>query len=222
MQLGNKHLFTGLFFLGLAIAGCSSEAPPGEPPPPKVTVRHPEQRQLVDYDRYNGWTEPAKTVEVRSRVRGHLTKVHFQDGQLVKEGDRLFEIDPRPYQTALDAAEAQVAAAVASQEFANAEYARISALVARGAATREEQDVWAAKRATSKGEVLKAEAEVKRAKLDLEYTKITAPINGKISRAQLTEGNLVNAGGSDPLLTTIVSINPIHVFFTVDERSCEQ
>src|SRR5262245_49461460 len=169
MQPGNKHLFMGLLFLGLAIAGCSSEAPPGEPPPPKVTVRHPEQRQLVDYDRYNGWTEPAKTVEVRSRVRGHLTKVNFQDGQLVKEDDLLFEIDARPYQTALDAADAQNKAALAGQEFANAEYARVSALAARGAASREEADVWNAKRSTSKGEVLKAEAEVKRAKLDLEY-----------------------------------------------------
>src|SRR5262245_21493335 len=215
MQPGNKHLLTGLFLLSLAIAGCSPEAPPGEPPLPKVTVRHPEKRQLVDYDRFNGWMDAAKTVEVRSRVRGHLTKVGFQDGQLVKEKDLLFEIDPRPYQTALDAAEAQHKAALAGQAFADAEHARVSSLATKGAASREEADVWAAKRLTSKGDVLKADAEVKRAKLDLEYTKITAPIDGKISRAQLTEGNLVNAGGSDPLLTTIVSINPIYVYFTV-------
>src|SRR5262249_48757045 len=159
--------------------------------------------------------------EVRSRVRGHLTKVSFQDGQLVKKGDPLFEIDRRPYKTALDAAEAQNKAAVAAREYADAESARVSSLAAKGAASREEAEVWVAKRIVAKGEVYKAEAEVERAKLDLEYTRITAPIDGKISRAQLTEGNLVNAGGSDPLLTTIVSINPIYVYFTVDERSLQ-
>ena len=106
-------------------AGCSPPAPPvAETPPPPVTVSQPVVREVVDRDDYEGRIAAVQTVEVRARVRGHLMKVNFKDGELVKEGDLLFEIDPRPYQAALDAAEAQKAAAEASLKLAKAEYAR--------------------------------------------------------------------------------------------------
>src|SRR5262249_49517532 len=131
----------------------------------------------------------------------------------------LFEIDPKPYQTALDAAEAQKASAEASLELAKKEYARTESLVRKNAASREELDVWTAKQSTATADRLKALASVEQAKLDLGYTKIDAPISGKISRTQVTKGNLVNAGGGDMLLTTIVTVDPMYVYFDVDERS---
>jgi multidrug efflux system membrane fusion protein len=213
---------TGGFVLLVGVlSGCTAEPPPPEPPPPKVTVRHPEDRELVDYDPFNAWMEPAETVEIRSRVHGHLVKVNFQDGQLVKKGDLLFEIDPRQYKAELDAAEAQIAGAKASLQLAKAEYNRVSTLIRQNAASRQELDVWTAKQGTAIAEEQKAEAAAETAKLDLDFCKITAPISGKISRAQISVGNLVNAGGSTPVLTTIVSINPIYVYFNVDERSMQ-
>jgi RND family efflux transporter MFP subunit len=210
-----------LVALTILLSGCTAEPTPPEPPPPKVTVRHPEERELVDYNYFNGSTAATETVEIRSRVRGHLLKVNFQDGQIVKKGDLLFEIDPRQYKAGLDAAEAQIASANAALQFAKAEYARVSGLVRNNAASREERDVWTGKQAIAIADAQKAEAAAESDRLDLGFCKIDAPITGKISRAQLTEGNLVNAGGSPPLLTTIVSINPMNVYFPVDERSMQ-
>src|SRR5262249_22302546 len=149
-------------------------------------------------------------------------KVHFTDGQIVKKGDLLFDIDPRPFDAALAAANAQVKAAEAADNLARKEYARTAGLARTGAASREEVEVWTAKQQVATADKLKAQAAVQAANLDLEYAKITADIGGKISKAQLTEGNLVNAGGSDPLLTTIVSTDPIRIYFNVDERSLQR
>jgi RND family efflux transporter MFP subunit len=170
-------------------------------------------------DDYEGRIGAAETVEVRARVRGHLTKVGFEDGKIVDKGDLLYEIDPRPYKAALDAAKAQEKAAQASLQFAKAEYNRIRSLVARNAASREELDVWTGKQAVAEGDVLKAEAAVEQAQLDLDFTKVTAPVSGKISRTLVDVGNLVNAGGGETLLTTIVSVDPMYVYFDVPERS---
>ena len=183
---------------------------------------HPEARDLANSVEFNGWMQPDKTQEVRSRVRGHIDKVDFTNGQMVKKGDLLFEIDPRPFQAALDAANAQVKAADAALEYATKEYARVNGLVRTGAASREERDVWIAKQHIAAADKAKAEATAEQANLDLEYAKIKADIDGKIGKAELSEGNLVNAGGSDPLLTTIVSTDPIRVYFNVDERSLQR
>ncbi len=202
------------------LAGCSPPAPPvAETPPPPVTVSQPVVREVVDRDDYEGRIAAVQTVEVRARVRGHLMKVNFKDGEMVKEGDLLFEIDPRPYKAALDAAEAQKTAAEASLKLAKAEYARSYSLARSNAASREEVDIWTAKQATAAAAVRQADAEIEKAQLDLDFTKVAAPINGKISRALADVGNLVNAGGGETLLTTIVSVNPMYVYFDVDERS---
>jgi RND family efflux transporter MFP subunit len=158
-------------------------------------------------------------VEVRARVRGHLTKIGFEAGQIVNKGDLLYELDPRPYKNALDAATAQQKAAQAALQFAKAEYERTRSLVAKNAASREELDVWTAKQVVATGDLLKADAAVEQAQLDMDFTRVTAPISGKISRTLVDVGNLVNAGGGETLLTTIVSIDPMYVYFDVPERS---
>jgi RND family efflux transporter MFP subunit len=209
-----------LIVLAGAVTGCGSNVPPvAETPPPPVTVSQPLVREIIDFDDYEGRIAAVETVEVRARVRGHLVKVNFQDGQIVKPGELLFEIDPRTYQAGVDAAEAQVAAADAAFGLAKKEYDRASSLLRSRAASREEVEVWAAKQDVAKADKLKAQAAVEEANLDLGFTKITAPVGGKISRTQVTVGNLVNAGGGDTLLTTIVSVEPMYVYFDVDERA---
>jgi RND family efflux transporter MFP subunit len=215
--------FAGLLVLpAMLLAGCHEEGPPPAAEAPKASVMHPEVRDLVNSVEFNGWMQPDKTQEVRSRVRGHIDKVDFTNGQMVKKGALLFQIDPRPFQEMLDAAEAQASAADAALEYATKEYARVNSLVRTGAASREERDVWTAKQHIAAGDKAKAEAAVNQAKLDLEYAKIKADIDGRIGEAALTEGNLVNAGGSDPLLATIVDSDPIRVYFNVDERSLQR
>jgi len=211
----------GLFLLfTYVLLGCGPAAPPlAETPPPPVSVSQPLVREIIDHDDYEGRIAAVETMEVRARVRGHLVKVNFQDGQIVKEGQLLFEIDPRPYRAALNAAEAQRAAADAALELARREYARTLQLQRSGASTREEMDVWTAKQAVAKAERLKALAAVEQAKLDLDFTKVEAKIPGKTSRTQVTVGNLVNASGGEMLLTTITSVDPMYVYFDVDERA---
>jgi RND family efflux transporter MFP subunit len=201
------------------LSGCDSTPPVVETPPPPVTVSQPLAREVIDHDDYEGRVAAVETVDVRARVRGHLVKVDFQDGEIVKKDELLFEIDPRPYKAALDGAQAQRAAADAALELATKEYRRAASLLQSKAASREEVDVWTGKQGVAKAEQLKAEAAVEQAQLDLDFTKIVAPIPGKASRTQVTVGNLVNAGGGDTLLTTIVSVDPMYVYFDVDERA---
>jgi RND family efflux transporter MFP subunit len=176
-------------------------------------------RDVTDLDSYEGRIDSVKSDPVRARVRGYLEKISFEDGQMVKKNDLLFEIDPRPYKATLDGAEAQKAAAEAALKFAKAEYDRVRRLVSQNAASREELEVWTGKQAIATADVQKAEASIEQARLDLDFTKIKSPIDGKISRTQVTEGNLVNAGGGETLLTTIVSVDPMYVYFDVNERA---
>jgi RND family efflux transporter MFP subunit len=182
-------------------------------------VSRPVVRKITDFNEYDGRIGAAKTVQVRARVRGHLVKVNFQDGAIVKKDDLLFEIDPRPAKASLAAAKAQEKAAEAALQFAKAEYDRTRALVISNSASREELESWNAKQAIAKADTLKAKAAIDQAQLDLDYTKITAEMDGKVSRTQVDEGNLINAGGGETLLTTLVSVDPVYVYFNVDERS---
>jgi len=222
------HMTKLRFLRGLAgaclvltiLLGCDASKPPmAELPPPAVTVSQPVVREIVDYDPYEGRIAAIPTVEIRARVRGHLEKIDFQDGQLVEKDKVLFKIDPRPYQAAVEGAEAQKAAAEAALKLAQATADRDARLVTTGAVSRQEYDVSVGKQGVSQAEVRKAEAAITQAKLDLGFTEIKAPIEGKISRAQVDVGSLVNAGGGDTLLTTITSVNPIYVNFNVDERA---
>jgi RND family efflux transporter MFP subunit len=205
-----------------AAVACSNktEAPP--PPPPKVTVAHPEQRTLVDEDVYNGWLEAAETVDVRSRVRGHIMKIGFTDGQIVKKGDLLFQLDPRSFEADVGQSRDQLRIAQAQQVAADRDYDRMRELVTSGAVSKTEADKSEARALSLAAQVAAAKQEIARKALDVEYARITAPIGGRINRAQLTVGNFVNAGGTDPVLTTIVSIDPIYLYFNIDERSLQR
>src|SRR5439155_14008550 len=201
------------------LAGCESETPLAPTEPPVVTVSQPLPKDITDYDQYTGRVEAAETVEVRARVRGEVMKVGFKDGALVQEGELLFELDPRTYKADLDVAVAKKANATANLKLAESEYERTYGLYEQKAASARDVEVWGAKKGIGLAEVSQAEAEIDRAKLDVRFTQIKAPITGRIGRAQVTKGNLVNAGGGDMLLTTIVSIDPMYVYFDVDERS---
>jgi RND family efflux transporter MFP subunit len=212
----------GLALAGLTLAGCEKAAARAEPPPPKVSVAKPETREVVDFDEYNGWMKSLETVDIRSRVRGHLDKVHFKDGDLVKAGQLLFELDPRPIQAEIDRVKDQVKVYQAQSVAATKEEARLKELVKKGGASQSQVDAAEAQSQSFEAQIQATEQEVKRKALDLEYSRITAPIAGRIGRAMITTGNLVNAGGTDPVLATIVSVDPIAVYFNVDERSLQR
>ena len=185
-------------------------------------MAHPQQRTLVDEDDYNGWLEAAETVDVRSRVRGHIDKIGFTDGQIVKKGDLLFQLDPRPFEAEVGSARDQLRVIEAQKVAADRDYDRMKELVVDGAVSKQEADKSEARALSLAAQVEAAKQDITRKALDVEYARITAPISGRISRAQLTVGNFVNAGGTDPVLTTIVSIDPIFLYFNIDERSLQR
>jgi RND family efflux transporter MFP subunit len=183
---------------------------------------HPEQREMTDHEEFNGWMAADKMVEVRSRVRGHIIKVNFADGQFVKKGDLLFELDPRPFQAEISKTQDKIRIYEAQKLAADKDVERYRELVPKRAASQQDLDKAEATAASLGAEIASMHNELERDKLDLEYSRITAEIDGRVGKAELTEGNLVNAGGSDPLLTTIVSVNPIRIYFNVDERSMQR
>jgi len=204
------------------LAGCEKAAPRVEPPPPKVTIESPQPRQIVEYDDYNGWIDSPAIVEVRARVRGHIVKVNFTDGDIVRTDQALFELDPRPFQQEIDRAIEQVNIYQAQLAVALVEEKRIKGMQETNVASQLEVESTFAKARSLEAQVEAQKKEVERKKLELEYARITAPIAGRVGRAMLTEGNLVNAGGSDPLLTTIVAVDPVEVYFAVDERALQR
>ncbi len=203
----------------LLVVGCSDSPAPPAPEPPKVTVRRPELREVVDSAVYNGTAAASAIVEVRSRVRGYIENVHFVDGKSVQAGDLLFELDPRPFQLEIDAARQQLALDEAQLEASRLDEKRQADLLAQNAGTRADVEKATATRKSWEAKIAISREAIRAKELDLEYARITAPISGQMSRALLTKGNLVNAGGSDPLLTTLVSTDPIYIYFNVDERS---
>lgn len=203
----------------VGLSGCETAPEPVKAAAPRVTVQHPESRDVVDYREYNGWMMPSQNVEIRSRVRGHIQKIHFQDGQIVEKDQLLFELDPRPFAADVEVAKSELAVAEAQLEFAAAEEAREQDLFEKKINTKADLQKAVATRKTWEAQVVSAKEDITRKELDLNYSRITSPLKGKISRAMLDVGNLVNAGGTDPLLTTIVAIDPIFVYFYVDERT---
>ncbi len=216
-----------LFLVGILLAigvivmeGCSKRIPIlVAPPPPEVTVSNPVLREITDYYEFPGQTAAIGEVEVRARVTGYIVKVNFEDGQEVKKGDLLFEIDPRPYQAALDRAQGELTRLHAVLDKAKADLARSDRLRPSGAISEDEYEQHVAQLAIAKASIQTAEAAVRDAELNLEFTKIVSPIDGRVSRARITEGNLVQPGtGESMILTTVVTIDPIYVYFNIDER----
>jgi multidrug efflux system membrane fusion protein len=186
---------------------------------PKIPVSHPVQRYVADYVEFTGRTNARDVVSIQPRVTGYLVKLPFKEGSYVNKGDLLFEIDPRPYQAQLDAAEAQVAVSEASKRYAVATNDRYKTLRKKTpeAVTERELDQYQALEDQSEANLKLAQSNLISAKLNLEWTKVTAPISGRISRYFLTMGNLVNQDVTQ--LTTVVSIDPIYVYFDMDEST---
>ncbi|NID14672.1 efflux RND transporter periplasmic adaptor subunit [Luteibacter yeojuensis] len=203
----------------LLLGACSHAGAPAAAQVPSVDVAEVVNRQVAERQVYSGRLQAVDRVDIRAQVPGKITKVYFRDGQRVKKGDPLFLIDPRPYQAAADRAAAQLAAARARATFASADYVRAQKLLAGNAISRRDFDDRFNASLSATADVKAAEAALEQAKVDLGYTTIDAPVDGKVSRAERTVGNIVAAGYSSPSLTTLVSISPIYADFDVDERT---
>src|SRR6185503_1807455 len=207
--------FLAVAAVEILLAGCSqgSAAQQQRPPAPAVTVAPVEQREIVEWDEFTGRTEPVESVEVRPRVSGYIQEVKFQSGQLVKKGDVLFVIDPRWHQAEYDRRRAELEQARVKLENAKREADRTPALLANKAISTEEADGRQARYNEAKAALFGAKAALDTARLDLEYTQVRAPIDGRVSRALLTEGNYVSGlAGAASMLTTIVSVDPVYVY----------
>jgi RND family efflux transporter MFP subunit len=205
------------------LAGCSkSQQQSGGPPPPSVTVATPVQRTVVDQDEYVGRFVAVNSVEIRSRLAGYLAEIHFQDGQMVKQGDLLFTIDRRPFEIALEQMRANLAQARANLAFTDADLTRGQSLLTNKTITEQAYDQRTQAKAVAAAAVTAQEAMVHSAELDLDqYSQIRSPIDGRIGDRRVAVGNLVTGGtgGSNTLLATVVSVDPIRFEFTFDEQS---
>jgi RND family efflux transporter MFP subunit len=197
----------------------SAMAQNAAPAPPPVTVSAPLQRDIVEWDEFTGQFAAVDFVEIRARVSGYLTEIHFTDGDIVKKGDLLFVIDPRPFEIAHDSAQAQVAEAQAKVDLATVQLQRTAELRRSDFAPAATFDERRADLRNATAALDSARAAVSSAELDLEFTHVTAPITGRVSQHLVSIGNLVNGGatGTTTLLTTIVSLDPIHFFFDMSE-----
>ncbi len=188
-----------------------------------VTASQPVQRDVVEWDEYPGRLEAVAMVEVRARVNGYLQSVNFKDGAEVKKGDLLFVIDPRQYQADLDHATADLQQAETRLELASNDLARAERLLKSKAISEEEADSRSKAKKEAEAMIQSERAMVENAQLNMEYTHITSPIDGRIGRKLITEGNLVNNNqGQSTLLTTIVSLDPIYCYFDADERAVQK
>jgi len=201
------------------VGGQGQQAASAAPPPPTVTVAKPLVKELREWRDFTGQFAAPDAVEIRARVSGYLESVNFTDGQLVKKGDLLFVIEPKPYEIALENAKAQLAQAEAQLQLAQAQLERTAQLRKNDYASQETYDERAAQVNVAKATRDAASAEVDQANLNLAYTRVTAPVSGRVGQHEVSIGNLVmgGTGGSTTLLTTIVSLNPIWLDFNVSE-----
>ncbi len=211
-----------LFLILAAAGGCTRSqgqnggAPPA-PPPPVVEVSLPVTRDVTDYEDFPGRTEAVNAIEVRARVTGYLSKVYFKEGTDVHEGDVLVEIDPRPYQAEVDRTEANLVQSQAHLRRTETDFERANRLLHQGAVSKEEYDRIAGDRAEAAAAVGVARANRDLALLNLSFTKVRCPIDGRISRRFIDPGNLVKA--DETALTMLVSLDPMYAYFDVDERT---
>ena len=209
----------------LMLTGCeptSTQATPQQQPPPAVSVASAISKEVTQWDEFTGHVEAVDSVQIRPRVAGYIDKINFKEGMEVKKGDVLFVIDQRSYRAELARAEAELARSRAQSTLASAQAERAKKLVQSRVMSADEYDERTAADATAKAAIRASEAAVAVAKLDLEYTEVRSPIDGRTSRALVTPGNLVSGGAMVPeatLLTTVVSLDPVYVYFEGDEET---
>ncbi|MNZ62117.1 Efflux pump periplasmic linker BepF [compost metagenome] len=201
----------------LVLSACGkSEDAAQSAPAPKVSVAEVIEQPINEWDEFTGRLEAPESVDLRPRVSGYIDKVTFREGTIVKKGDLLFQIDPRPFQAEVKRLEAQLAQARANQSRTANESARGERLRATNAISAELADARTSAAAEARAVVAATQAELDNARLNLSFTQVTAPIDGRVSRAEVTAGNLVNSGQT--LLTTLVSTDKVYAYFDADER----
>jgi len=207
--------------IALLAAGCGNghSQPGGGMPPPAVSVASPVTREITQWDDFTGRVEAVEAVDIKPRVGGVIDKVTFTEGHEIRKGDILFVIDQRPYRAALNHADADLARARSQAELARGEGKRAESLLENHYISQEDHDRRIAAVAQSEADVRGAEAALETARLNLEFTEIRSPINGRISRAFVTAGNLVTSDPTPTLLTQVVSLDPIYVYFDGDEQT---
>ncbi|MGB7793314.1 MAG: efflux RND transporter periplasmic adaptor subunit [Terrimicrobiaceae bacterium] len=214
---GRRDLLVVVVALTL-FSGCKPQQQVA-PPPPEVSIVQPVSKEVTEWDDFTGRLEPIKSVEVRPRVSGYLDSIHFKDGQVVKAGDLLFVIDPRPYEAEAERARAELKRAEAQQNLALQNLQRAEKLMQGSTIAQEQFDTRRNEYDIAAANVLEAQAAAKAAELNLEFTQVKAPIDGRISRRYADEGNFVTGGSAQStLLTTIVPFNPLYATFDADER----
>ena len=206
---------------GLAASACTStSAQPGAPMLPTVTVAQAIAREITEWDEFTGRLEAVNTVEIRPRVSGFVSRVHFREGALVRRGDLLFQIDPRPFQAEVDRLRAELQRTRSTQQRAQSELARAKRLTSENAMAGEEFERRLSFADEVVAQVAAVEAALRSAELNLEFTRVVAPISGRVGRAIVTEGNLVSSGpGEATLLATVVSLDPMYAAFDADEQT---
>jgi RND family efflux transporter MFP subunit len=204
----------------LFITGCGSGGAPSAAPPPEVSVAQVLQRPVKDWDEFTGRLQAVETVEIRPRVSGYIDQVAFTEGKVVKRGDLLFIIDPRPYKADYDRAAADVKRFKTTLELARIEQKRVQHLKDSGAVSQEEVDERDSTVAQGEANVAGAEASLESAALNMSFTRVISPIDGRVSRAEVTKGNLVTGGiNGGTFLTSVVSLDPIYLYFEGDEAT---
>ncbi len=215
---GCRHLTWGLILIFFVVfAACGEKAAYTPPPPPKVTISQPQKRPVTDYLELTGNTQAINTVQLRARVEGYLEKVHFHDGDRVKKGQLLFLIQQNTYQAKLQQAKADILTQKARLFHAQTELTRYSKLLKEKAASQIDVDQWQYERDAAKAALLAAEAQRDLAQLNLDYTRVTSPFDGRVDRRLKDPGNLVGSGEST-VLSEVNQIAPIYIYFTINER----
>ena len=217
-ERGKSLLVFVLIATGVGLSGCEKPAQPPAASAPPVTVANPTKRTVTDWDEFTGRFDAIEQVQVRARVTGFVMSVDFKDGAIVKAGDLLYVIDPRQYEAAAEQARGQLADAKAKVDLAERELTRAETLVKTSAVSESVVDQRRQTLSAAQAATMQADGALKRALLDVEFTRVMAPIDGRVSRHLVTMGNLVQGSESGAtLLTSIVSLDPIHVYFDMDE-----
>jgi multidrug efflux system membrane fusion protein len=221
IKINKLHAISILVSSALTVAACGGKSGGGaQPPPPQVTVAQVLEKRVKDWDEFTGRLQAVETVEIRPRVSGYIDKVAFTEGSLVKRGTLLFVIDPRPYQADYDRAAADVKRFKTALELGHIELTRVQHLKESGAVSQEELDERLSTVAQAEANVAGSTAALEAAALNLNFTKVISPIDGRVSRAEVTRGNLVTGGSNGgTLLSSVVSMDPIYLYFDADEQS---
>jgi multidrug efflux system membrane fusion protein len=206
--------------VAVVAAGCTrTAAQPAPQGPPQVSVATVIDREITEWDEFTGRLEPVESVDVRPRVSGYVSSVRFKEGAIVRKGDPLFQIDDRPFLAEVDRLRAELMRSRATVQRAASELQRAERLRVENAMSLEERDRRSAFAQEATAQVAAVEAALRAVELNLEFTRVVSPIAGRVSRAYVTEGNLVSSGpGEATLMTTVVSLDPIHAHFDADER----